>query len=52
MIDPETRLIALHEINVAITKLRERHGMSPIDDALPGERLTAFQIVRSIISFP
>jgi hypothetical protein len=38
----DCRLIALHEINVAITKLRERNGLAPIDDALPGERPNVF----------
>ena len=39
------RLIALHEINQAIMRLRERNGLPPIDDALPGERPTAFQLI-------
>jgi hypothetical protein len=52
-IDADTRFIALHEVNAAITKLRERLGLPPIDDALPGQRATAFQIIRSIMSnFP
>src|SRR5262249_30232165 len=36
-VDAETRFIALHEINQAICKLRERLNQPPIDDALPGE---------------
>jgi hypothetical protein len=49
-IDANTRLIALHEINRAITKLRERMGLDPIDDAMPGEPLRAFQLIRAIIN--
>jgi hypothetical protein len=45
-IDAETRLVALHEINDAITKFRERNGLPPIDDALPGERLNAFLLIK------
>jgi hypothetical protein len=54
-IDADTRIVALHEINRAITKLRERMKLTPIDDALPGQPLRAFQLVRAIIdpkSFP
>jgi hypothetical protein len=51
-VDADTRFIALHEINNAITKLRERAGLVPIDDALPSEHPTAFQLIKSILSFP
>ena len=52
-VDAEMRAIALFEINRAITALRERQKLPPINDALPGEPLTAFQIIRGIIiSFP
>jgi hypothetical protein len=37
-VDADARLIALHEINQAITKLRECADLAPIDDALPGSR--------------
>jgi hypothetical protein len=33
----------------AITKLRERMELTPIDDALPGQPLRAFQLIRAII---
>jgi len=46
----DTRAIALFEINRAITALRERQKLPPINDALPGEPLTAFQIIREIIT--
>jgi hypothetical protein len=50
-IDAETRLIALHEINTAICKLRERSGLMPIDDALPGERPNVFVLIKEAL-FP
>jgi|SRR5262249_7535365 len=49
VIDTHTKLVALHEINVAITKLRTRNGKPPIDDALPGEPATVFQAIRLMI---
>ena len=49
-VDADTRAIALFEINRAITALRERQKLPPINDALPGEPLTAFQIIREIIT--
>jgi hypothetical protein len=52
-VDPDTRAVALHQINRAITALREKNGMCPIDDALPGEPLNVFQLIRNIIhQFP
>ena len=52
-IDVETRFIALHEINAAITALRERNGLAPIDDPLPGAPENAFRIIKTIMtSFP
>jgi hypothetical protein len=49
-VDADTRAIALFEINRAITALHERQKLPPINDALPGEPLTAFQIIREIIT--
>ena len=49
-VDPSVRLVLLHETNDAITRLREKNGMAPIDDALPGERPTAFQLIRTIMN--
>jgi hypothetical protein len=52
-VDANTRLIALHEIGRAITALRERNGLVPIDDPLPGAPENAFRIIKTIISsFP
>ena len=36
-IEAETRHIALHEVNVAVMRLRQRNGMAAIDDPLPGQ---------------
>jgi hypothetical protein len=53
VIDFDTRLIALHQINTAITALRERRGLTPIDDPLPGQPENVFRIIKAIISsFP
>jgi hypothetical protein len=49
-VDTNTRFIALHEINQAITKLRERNKLVPFDDGLPGPPVNAFQIIRTIIT--
>jgi hypothetical protein len=53
IIDANTRLIVLHEINTAIVRLRARSGQDPIDDALGPEPPRAFQLIRKIINqFP
>jgi hypothetical protein len=49
-VDYPTRLTALHEVNAAITRLRERNGMSPFDDGAPGNRANVFQTIRSIVT--
>jgi hypothetical protein len=52
-VDYPTRLTVLHEVNAAITKLREQQGLPPMDDALPGEPLRAYQVIRNIMNqFP
>ena len=50
LVDADVRLVVLHELNAAITRLREREGKPPIDDALPGEAPTLFLIVRELLS--
>jgi hypothetical protein len=40
--DAGVRLVILHEVNTAIVKLRERAGLEPIDDPLPGAHANAF----------
>src|SRR5262245_2427428 len=42
VVDTDTRFTALHEINIAITKLRERNGQEPISDPLFGAPENAF----------
>lgn len=49
-IDYQTRLTVLHEVNAAITRYREKCGLDPIDDLLPGAPPNAFQIIRMIIT--
>jgi hypothetical protein len=49
-VDANTRLVALHEINRAITKLRVRNKLPPFDEGLPDEPPNAFQMIRKIIA--
>lgn len=48
--DADTKFEVLSLINAAITALRERLDQEPIDDALPGEPLRAFQLIRRVLS--
>jgi hypothetical protein len=48
-IDYDTRLVVLHEVNVAITKYREKRGAEPISDNLPGQPDTPFRVIHRII---
>jgi hypothetical protein len=48
-IDYPTKLTVLHEINTAITRLRERQGLAPINDPLPGERESVFRTLKQIL---
>jgi hypothetical protein len=48
--DADTRFEILHLIDRAIASLREKQGLPPFDDALPGEAPTAFQIIRGLLS--
>jgi hypothetical protein len=51
-IDTETKLVVLHEINVAITRFREkRNPDEPISDPLPHEPDTPFRTIKAIL-FP
>ena len=36
-IDTNTKLVTLHEFNAAVTRLREKHNMEPIDDTVSDE---------------
>jgi hypothetical protein len=48
--DADTRFLLLALIDGAIVTLRERAGLAPIDDALPGEPPATFQIIREMLS--
>jgi hypothetical protein len=39
----------VHELNVAIMALREKHGLDPLDDVLPGEPDTPFRLLRKLL---
>jgi hypothetical protein len=45
-VDAMSRAIVLHEIGRAITALRERNGLAPFDDPLPGERENVFSVIK------
>jgi hypothetical protein len=52
-VDAATRLTCLHEINVAISTLRQSRGLDPINDPLPGAPDNAFRIIKAVFeSFP
>ncbi len=46
----DTRFEILALVDGAIITLRERRGMSPFDDALPGERANVFLAIREALS--
>jgi hypothetical protein len=48
-IDFQTRLTVLHELNNAITAFREKRGLEPIDDNLPGDPDTPFRAIKTIV---
>ena len=48
-IDADTKLVTLHELNAAITRLREKHNMEPIDDTVSDE--PPFRMIKAIM-FP
>jgi hypothetical protein len=47
----DVRFTVLHQINDAIARMRERNGMVPINDPLPGERDNAFRRFKRLL-FP
>ena len=49
VIDYDTKLTVLHEINSSITKFREKRGLEPIDDTVEGE--PPFRTLKAIL-FP
>ena len=48
-VDYPTRLTVLHEVNAAITRMRERNGLSHFDDGFPGDPPNVFQVIRTIL---
>ena len=51
-IDYATRLTVIHELNNAITAFREKRGLEPIDDGVPGDPETAFRTIKAIVLTP
>jgi hypothetical protein len=49
VIDYDTKLVVVHELNNAITTLREKHDLEPIDDGLPGDPDTPFRAIKTIV---
>jgi hypothetical protein len=43
------RLTILHEINSTISRMRERHGMAPIDDPLPDQPDNVFRRIKHML---
>jgi hypothetical protein len=43
----DTRLTVLHQINTAITRMRERHGLAPFDDPLPPQSDSVFRRIKA-----
>jgi len=51
VIDYDTKLTVVHEFNTRVTALRERGGLEPIDDPLPGEPESPFRQLKALL-FP
>jgi hypothetical protein len=51
-IDYTTKLTVVHELNNAITAFREKRGLEPIDDNLPGDPETPFRTIKAIVLTP
>jgi hypothetical protein len=50
VMDYSVRLIALRLVNDSIIRLRERMGLAPFDDGLPGDRPNVFQTIKLIVT--
>jgi hypothetical protein len=48
----DTRLVVLHQINARITRMRERNGLPPIDDPLPGQPDNVFRRIKQMLFTP
>jgi hypothetical protein len=51
-IDYNAKLVIIHELNSAITAYREKCGLEPIDDNLPGDPDTPFRTIKAIVLAP
>jgi hypothetical protein len=45
----DVKLTVLHWVNNSITKYRDKRGLEPIDDNLPGQPDTPFRTIKAII---
>jgi hypothetical protein len=52
MVDFASRLVVVHELNNAIMTFREKRGLEPINDNLPGEPDTPFRTIKVIVLTP
>ena len=47
-----TRLTVLHHLSPTIARLRERNGLPPLDDPLPGQPDNVFRRVKQMLFAP
>jgi hypothetical protein len=48
--DRDTRALIFGLIDAALIQLRERAGLAPFDDPLPGEKTDVFLVIREMLS--
>jgi hypothetical protein len=48
-VDMKTKLVLLHEINCAISRVREDAGLPSIDDPLPGQPPNVFLTIKQML---
>ena len=49
-VSADVRLIVLHELNVAVTRIRESRGLPPFDDGLPDvDRNNVFRLIKNLM---
>jgi len=48
-IDDDTKQIVVHELGNAVTAMREKAGLPPFDDNLPGTPDTPFRTIQAIV---
>jgi hypothetical protein len=48
----DVRFTVLHQIHQSIIRLRERNGLPPLDDPLPGQPDNVFQRVKQMLLAP